>query len=89
MKKALTLLGSLFLLTALTACQATPTSFEFKLKDAGEAFDFHTELQNKYINNEDYTNTNGIAAGSSSKEQPMPLAINWEESKSNTGKKTK
>ena len=89
MKKSITLLGSLFLLTALVACQANPTSFEFKLKDGGDVFDFHTELQNKYINSEDYLSTNGIAAGSSSKEQPMPLSINWEESKSNTNKKPK
>ena len=89
MKKSITLLGSLFLLSTLVACNANPTSFEFKLKDGGDVFDFHTELQNKYINSEDYLTTNGIAAGSSSKEQPMPLSINWEESKSNTNKKPK
>ncbi len=89
MKKSITLLGSLFLLSTLVACQANPTSFEFKLKDGGDVFDFHTELQNKYINSEDYLSTNGIAAGSSSKEQPMQLFINWEESKSNNGKKPK
>ena len=54
MKKSITLLGSLFLLSTLVACNANPTSFEFKLKDGGEVFDFHTELQNKYINSEDY-----------------------------------
>ena len=49
MKKSITLLGSLFLLTALVACQANPTSYEFKLKDGGAIFDFHTELPAKTI----------------------------------------
>lgn len=89
MKKTITLLGSLFLLSALVACNANPTFYEFKVKDVEGAFDFHTELQNKYINSEDYSSTNGIAAGSSSKEQPLPIAINWEGSKSNTNKKPK
>lgn len=89
MKKTITLLGSLFLLSALVACNANPTSYEFKGKDVEGVFDFHTELQNKYINSEDYSSTNGIAAGSSSKEQPLPIAINWEGSKSNTNKKPK
>lgn len=89
MKKTITLLESLFLLSALVACNANPTSYEFKVKDVEGAFDFHTELQNKYINSEDYSSTNGIAAGSSSKEQPLPIAINWEGSKSNTNKKPK
>lgn len=89
MKKTITLLGSLFLLSALVACNANPTSYEFKVKDVEGVFDFHTELQNKYINSEDYSSTNGIAAGSSSKEQPLPIAINWEGSKSNTNKKPK
>ena len=87
MKKSISLSGSLFLLTALTACQ--PTSFDFKFEKQEFTFDFHTELQNKYINAEDYMTTNGIAAGSSSKEQPVPYFINWKGSKANNNKKPK
>ena len=89
MKKSISLIGSLLMLASLVACDSKPTSFDFKIKDGGATFDFHTELQNKYINAEDYTTTNGIAAGSSSKEQPMPLFIEWKDSKANNNKKPK
>ena len=91
MKKSISLIASLLILTSLTACQATPTDFTFKINDPSVdgVVDFHTELQNRYINSEDYTTTNGIAAGSASKEQPNPLFINWKDSKANNNKKPK
>ena len=70
MKKIITIISSLILLSSLIACQSNPTSFNFKINYDEFSLDFHTELQNKYINAEDYTTTAGIAAGSSSKELP-------------------
>lgn len=79
----------LIFLTSLLACQSNPTSFNFKINYDEFSFDFHTELQNKYINAEDYKTTAGIAAGSSSKELPQPVFIKWEGSKSNNNKDPK
>ena len=76
MKKALL---PLLLIVSLTACSNSkyPTSFDFKLNDLGQNVDFHTELQNKYITGEDYTSTMGIASGSSSKEDPLPITLSF------------
>lgn len=89
MKKSISLFSSLFILTSLVACQSNLTSFTFNIDYKEFEFDFHTELQNKYINAEDYTTTSGIAAGSSSKEQPLPVFITWEGSKANNNKDPK
>ncbi len=89
MKKIITVISSLILLSSLIACQSNPTSFNFKINYDEFSLDFHTKLQNKYINAEDYTTTAGIAAGSSSKELPSPAFIKWEGSKSNNNKDPK
>jgi len=89
MKKSISLFSSLFILASLVACQSNLTSFSFNIDYKEFVFDFHTELQNKYINAEDYTTTSGIAAGSSSKEQPLPVFIKWEGSKTNNNKDPK
>ena len=76
MKKALL---PLLLVIPLVACnfENNPTSFEFQLSDLGNSVEFHTELQVKYINSEEYTTTMGIASGSTSKEYPLPIKLSF------------
>lgn len=74
MKKALL---PLILVIPLVACNniGLPKDYKFDLTDLGQNVDFHTELQLKYINSENYITTMGIASGSSSKEAPLPITI--------------
>ena len=76
MKKALL---TLLLVFPLVACNIKndPKSFSFELVSLGDNVEFHTELQLKYINSEDYLTTMGIASGSTSKEYPLPVRLTF------------
>lgn len=65
----------------LTAC--APSKVTFNLTELGNSVEFHSELQLKYINNDDYTTTSGIASGSSDKSAPEGVKLSW----TNSGKK--
>ena len=69
----------LLLIFPLAACNnvGLPNNYNFELTDLGQNVEFHTELQLKYINSEDYTTTMGIASGSTSKEDPLPVTISF------------
>ena len=70
---------SLIALIAIGCNQnSVPSSFEFALNELGDAVDFHSEIQLRYIQAEDYLTTMGIASGSSSKEQPLAIELSWE-----------
>ena len=73
----------------LSGCNnKTPSNVEFTLTDLGQNVEFHTELQLKYIDSEDYLTTMGIASGSSEKSAPNAVNISWK-AKPINGKKTK
>ena len=62
----------------LSGCNnKTPSNVEFTLTNLGNNVEFHSELQLKYINSEDYLTTIGIASGSSEKSAPDPINISW------------
>ena len=89
MKTTIKKISVLSILFILAACNnKVPTSVNFKLTDLGDNVEFHTELQLKYIDSEDYTTTNGIASGSSEKSAPDPVHLSWE-AKPNGGSKAK
>lgn len=68
---------------SLVACDSNPSSYYFELKDLGDHADFHTELQAKYNEAEDYTSTLGIASGSTAKDAPLPITLSWDGAASN------
>ena len=77
---------SLLLIVPLVACHTPsndPKSFSFELDNLGENVDFHTELQAKYIASDNYLTTEGIASGSSSKENPLPIRLTFKAKPSN------
>ena len=51
--------------------------YGFALKELGNEVNFHSELQQRYIEASDYTTTMGIASGSTAKEDPLPIEITW------------
>ena len=82
MKKRLLFAIPLITLLAVSCSgNGIPNSITFTFDELGDNVDFHTELQSKYINAEDYTNTNGIASGSSEKSAPQGVTITWSEKK--------
>ncbi len=64
---------------AISSTLNSSLSYGFTLKELGNNVDFHTELQAKYIAQEDYSTTMGIASGSTAKEYPLPIELSWEE----------
>ncbi len=60
----------------LCACNKNKATSIEVTGPSGE-IDFHSEIQNRYINAENYLTTFGIASGSSSKEYPEPINISW------------
>ena len=62
----------------LIGCNQKVSKVDFSLTDLGQNVEFHTELQLKYINAEDYSTTFGIASGSSEKSAPNAVTLSWE-----------
>ncbi len=69
---SLTLIGLL-----LCSCSGQSKSASIVVTGPSGEVDFHSEIQNRYIDAENYLTTFGIASGSSSKEYPEPINISW------------